>query len=125
MPGWLWGYVLAAVGVAGLWLAGSGRRVGWAVGVAGQVLWVGYAVATGQPGFLLSAGVYGATYARAWWRHRDRSDIENAGRDTGTSPASRTAPCGRAGSRSAVAGPAGGGRLPVRFSPRRRWTTWL
>jgi hypothetical protein len=84
MPGWLWSYLLAAVGVAGLWLAGSRRRAGWAVGVAAQVLWVVYAVATGQLGFLLSASAYGFTYARNWLRHHDPTDPQGADRDART-----------------------------------------
>lgn len=68
MPLWLWSYLLATVGILGIWLAGSKRRVGWAVGLSAQVLWVAYAVASEQYGFLVTAVAYGAVYLRNWRR---------------------------------------------------------
>lgn len=70
MPPWWWSLILAAVGITGLWLAGSGRRIAWAIGVAAQLLWLAYAVATRQYGFLLTAVAYGVVNARNWlaWR---------------------------------------------------------
>jgi drug/metabolite transporter superfamily protein YnfA len=64
-----WSYLLTAVGVFGLWLAGRKDRRGWMVGIGAQVLWVAYAIATRQWGFLVSAGAYGWVYvknARSW-----------------------------------------------------------
>lgn len=63
-----WSYLLTAVGVTGLWLAGRKSRIGWAVGLAAQVLWIAYAIATRQWGFIVSSIVYGAVYARNWVR---------------------------------------------------------
>ena len=65
-----WSYVLTAVGVLGLLLAGSRKRVGWALGLAAQPLWAVYAVMTGQWGFILSAVVYGGVYLRNWLKWR-------------------------------------------------------
>lgn len=66
----MWSWVLAAVGVTGLYLAG--RRIWWAwlIGLAAQVLWIAYAIATAQYGFLVSATAYGAVYLRnaVLWR---------------------------------------------------------
>jgi hypothetical protein len=67
----LWSFVLAAVGVFGLWLAGRKDPRGWWIGLAAQGLWLVYAVTTAQWGFLLSCAAYGTVYfrnARAW-RH--------------------------------------------------------
>lgn len=65
----MWAWLLSAVGVLGLYLAGSGRRAGWLVGLAAQGLWITYAVSTRQWGFipasLCYAAVYGRNYARA------------------------------------------------------------
>ncbi len=59
-----WSYALAAVGLTGLWLAGSGRAIGWMVGVGAQALWIAYAVATHQWGFILTAVAYAGVYLR-------------------------------------------------------------
>ena len=64
-----WSYLLTAVGVFGLWLAGRKDRRGWMVGVGAQTLWIAYATATQQWGFYISAIAYGWIYiknARAW-----------------------------------------------------------
>ncbi len=62
----LWSWMLAAVGIAGLVLAGRRKAVGWAIGLGAQVLWVAYAVATHQWGFIISALAYAAVYAKNW-----------------------------------------------------------
>lgn len=64
-----WSYLLTAVGVFGLWLAGRKDRRGWMVGIGAQGLWIAYATATHQWGFYVSAIAYGWIYiknARAW-----------------------------------------------------------
>lgn len=73
----IWSFALAAVGIAGLVLAGSRRKVGWAIGLGAQVLWVAYALVTRQYGFILSAGAYGWVYGRNWlrWRREERVEI--------------------------------------------------
>lgn len=66
----MWSYLLMAVGVLGLYLAGKKNVWGWAVGFAAQFLWFTYALVTHQYGFIVSSVVYGAVYARNWsqWR---------------------------------------------------------
>jgi len=64
----MWSYVLASVGILGLWLAGSKRRIGWAIGLGAQGLWIAYALATEQYGFIATALAYGFVYARNWRR---------------------------------------------------------
>jgi hypothetical protein len=66
----LWSWLLTAVGVTGLYLAGRKSKVGWAVGFGAQALWIAYAVATRQWGFIVSACAYGWVYARNWLRWR-------------------------------------------------------
>lgn len=64
----LWSWMLAAVGILGIWLAGRKQRAGWLVGVAAQLLWIAYAITTRQWGFLVTAFAYGAVYIRNWLR---------------------------------------------------------
>ena len=64
----LWSYALAVVGIFGIWLAGRRNLWGWAVGCAAQGLWIVYALATEQYGFIASALAYAAVYGRNWRR---------------------------------------------------------
>jgi hypothetical protein len=64
MTGWYWSALLAAFGVIGLYLAGRGSAWGWTLGLVDEVLWILYAIATGQWPFCLSALAYGWVYAR-------------------------------------------------------------
>ena len=59
-----WSWLLTAVGVTGLYFAGRHRRIGWAIGIAAQILWVAYALATAQHGFLVSVAAYGWVYVK-------------------------------------------------------------
>lgn len=65
-----WSWVLPILGVTALYASGSGKRWGWLVGFAGQLLWIVYALASRQYGFLLSAAAFAAIYARNYlhWR---------------------------------------------------------
>lgn len=74
----LWSYLLTAVGVTGIWLAGRKSTWGWAIGLGAQVLWIAYAIATRQWGFIVSALVYGTVYARNWARWTREAALERA-----------------------------------------------
>jgi len=84
-----WSYLLAAVGIFGLWLSGRKDYRGWFVGFGAQILWITYALVTVQYGFILSAIAYGAIYFHnglKWIRARDdaalateQSDISGTG----------------------------------------------
>lgn len=70
----LWSYVLTAVGVVGLLMAGRKNLWGWAVCIGSQVLWATYAITTQQWGFLIAAGAYTYVYGRNFlaWRAEAR-----------------------------------------------------
>jgi hypothetical protein len=70
MSGLVWSIALAALGIAGLWRAGYGKRSGWVLGLAAQALWITYALVTHQWGFIASAVAYGFVYARNLLRGR-------------------------------------------------------
>lgn len=76
-----WSWMLTAIGVTGLFFAGSSRKLGWAIGLGAQVLWIAYAIATHQWGFIASALAYGTVYARNWlrWRASERARADSAG----------------------------------------------
>lgn len=75
-----WSFVLAAIGIFGLYLAGSNNKWGWAVGIFAQFLWAWYAIHTKQYGFLISCVGYGSVYIRNFRRiHAERnSDLRIA-----------------------------------------------
>lgn len=70
-----WSWLLTAVGVLAVYLIGSQRRSGFALGVAAQALWIVYAVVTEQYGFVIASLLYATMYARGWkkWTSNDTS----------------------------------------------------
>jgi len=59
-----WSWRLTGISVVGLWGTAGGRRWGWALNLAGQPLWLAYALATGQIGFAASAAAFSVVFAR-------------------------------------------------------------
>ncbi len=71
---WWWSWMLAGVGVTGLWLAGNREVGGWWIGVAVQLLWIAYAVVSKQWGFIMSALAYGFVNVRNLLKWRRETD---------------------------------------------------
>lgn len=64
-----WSWILTFIGVSGLYLAGKKLWWAWLIGLFAQILWLSYAIATKQYGFIISAFAYGWVYAknaRSW-----------------------------------------------------------
>lgn len=79
VPPWLWSWILTAIGIFGLYVAGSKKSWGWLVGLSAQGLWLAYAISTEQYGFVISAFAYGWVYLRnflAWRRDAARRLVE-------------------------------------------------
>jgi hypothetical protein len=55
-----WSISLSLIGITGLHIAGMKSQWGWFIGLGAQFLWVVFAIATNQYGFILSAAAYGA-----------------------------------------------------------------
>lgn len=74
----LWSWALTLIGVSGFWLAG--RKVWWAwyINIANQVLWVSYAVASQQWGFLLGVPIYLAVFIPNAIRWTKEHQVEEA-----------------------------------------------
>lgn len=70
IPVW-WSILLAVVGITGLYIATLKVWWGWAVSLAAQGLWITYALATAQYGFILSALAYGWVYGLGAYRWRN------------------------------------------------------
>lgn len=65
---WWWSWLLTAVGITGFWLSGSGKRVGWAVNMSAQGLWIAYSLQTEQYGFIIASVMYFIVFLRNWIR---------------------------------------------------------
>jgi hypothetical protein len=70
---WWWSWLLTGIGITGLWMLGNRWRAGFLVGLFAQVLWIAYAITTDQPGFFVSAVVYGAVNIRNYHAWKPRS----------------------------------------------------
>lgn len=72
----IWSYLLATIGVTGLYIAAKNPKLGWRINIGAQVLWLVYAVVTQQWGFIVSALAYGFVYIRLL----RRSNYDNSAR---------------------------------------------
>ena len=79
LPAGAWSYLLTAIGCTGFYFAGQKRWWAWGINLGSQVLWLTYAVATGQYGFIVGAFTYGFFYTRnlyLWYGQRRRVSAE-------------------------------------------------
>ncbi|ADD81085.1 gp087 [Rhodococcus phage ReqiPoco6] len=73
-----WSVILAVIGVAGLYLTTQKNVLGFAIGFSVQILWIIYAVVTGQYGFILSAVAYAVVNVIGLRKWTKDSEIEKA-----------------------------------------------
>jgi hypothetical protein len=69
----MWSYVLAAIGVTGIFFVGRKTIWGWFVLLFNEVLWIAYALITNQYGFILSAIAYAIVYIKSYMLWREES----------------------------------------------------
>lgn len=74
----IWSLALAAIGILGIYLAGKKNAWGWFIGLGAQALWIVYAIATQQWGFIASALAYGFIYGKNWLAWRKERTTLNA-----------------------------------------------
>lgn len=69
----MWSWVLAAIGVTGIFLVGRKTIWGWLILCVNECLWIAYALATDQYGFIAMALAYAAVYIKSYihWRNDD------------------------------------------------------
>jgi len=70
----MWSYVLAAIGVTGIFFVGRKTIWGWLILCLNECLWIIYAVTTKQYGFIFAAIAYGIVYIKSYllWRKEDK-----------------------------------------------------
>jgi hypothetical protein len=61
-----WSWILAVIGVAGIYFVGRKTLWGWFVLLFNEIVWVAYALITEQYGFIVSAVAYAAVYIRSY-----------------------------------------------------------
>ena len=79
----MWSYILAAIGVTGIFFVGRKTIWGWLVLLLNECLWIIYAVTTKQYGFIFAAIAYGVVYIKSYllWRREDDNGIEKTGQE--------------------------------------------
>jgi hypothetical protein len=70
-------WVLATIGVAGIYFVGRKTIWGWLVLLFNELLWIGYALNTKQYGFIFSALAYAIVYIRSYihWSKEKVNDL--------------------------------------------------
>jgi hypothetical protein len=66
----MWSWVLAVVGITGIFFVGRKTVWGWPILMLNESLWVIYALTTHQYGFILASIGYGTVYIKSYadWR---------------------------------------------------------
>jgi len=71
-----WSYVLAAIGVTGIFFVGRKTIWGWLVLCINEVIWIAYALATKQYGFIIMAVAYTAVYIKSYMGWKSEAESE-------------------------------------------------
>lgn len=68
-----WSWLLAVIGVGGIFLVGRKTIWGWLILCVNECLWILYALATKQYGFIIMAVAYALVYIKSFrqWRRDD------------------------------------------------------
>ena len=59
-----WSWILAVIGVTGIFFVGRKTIWGWHILCINECLWIAYAITTKQYGFIFSALAYAAVYIK-------------------------------------------------------------
>lgn len=61
-----WSWILATIGVSGMFMVGQKTVKGWLVLFSNECLWIFYALRTHQYGFIIMALAYMIVYIRSY-----------------------------------------------------------
>jgi nicotinamide riboside transporter PnuC len=72
-----WSWLLAIIGVTGIFFVGRKTIWGWHILLVNEILWITYAVITKQYGFIFSALAYGVVYIKSYllWRREAEKGV--------------------------------------------------
>lgn len=62
----MWSWVLAIIGVTGIYFVGRKTIWGWFVLLFNECLWMVYAITTRQYGFIFASLAYAVTYVKSY-----------------------------------------------------------
>lgn len=62
----MWSWILAAIGVTGIYFVGKKTIWGWLVLLVNECIWIAYALSTKQYGFIVMATAYAAVYIKSF-----------------------------------------------------------
>jgi hypothetical protein len=69
-----WSYVLAAIGVVGIFFVGRKHRWAWLWLIFNECLWIIYAVVTNQYGFIFAAVAYTLVYIKSFMSWKSEAE---------------------------------------------------
>lgn len=69
-----WSWLLAVIGVSGIYVVGNKNMLGWLVLCVNECIWIFYAIATKQYGFIVMAVAYASVYIKSFrqWRLEEK-----------------------------------------------------
>lgn len=70
-----WSWLLAVIGVSGIYVVGNKNMLGWLVLCINECIWILYAIATKQYGFIVMAVAYASVYIKSYrqWKLEEKS----------------------------------------------------
>jgi hypothetical protein len=70
-----WSWILAVIGVAGIYFVGKKTLWGWFVLLFNEIIWIVYAIITEQYGFIVSAVAYAAVYIKSYLHWKEDANV--------------------------------------------------
>jgi nicotinamide riboside transporter PnuC len=73
----MWSWILAAIGVTGIFFVGRKTIWGWLILLVNECIWIAYAISSKQYGFIFMATAYSIVYIKSYlmWREEQRAGI--------------------------------------------------
>jgi nicotinamide riboside transporter PnuC len=73
----MWSWILAAIGVTGIFFVGRKTIWGWLILLLNECIWIAYALATDQYGFIVMATAYSAVYIKSFiaWKKEEKEEL--------------------------------------------------